>query len=88
MYAETMSSESMTLTMSSETMSAESITSTLMKIQMFGFVAHLINCGDSTKPKWTVCLPNPVFALNHKTLKQYQMFIDYVEYYIQELNEA
>lgn len=52
---------------------------------MFGFVAQLINCG-TTKPNWTVNFPNPLMACNHKSLKEYQMFIDYVEFFVAELN--
>ena len=68
-------------------MNTETITPNLLKIEIFGFVAQLINCG-TTKPNWTVNFPQPMVACNHASLKQYQMFIDYVEFFVAELNGA
>lgn len=67
-------------------MYTETVTPNLLKIEMFGFVAQMINVGNVSKPRWTVNFPNPLIAANEQTFKQYLMFVDYVGFFLQELN--
>lgn len=71
-----------------KTQMLETIAPSLLKIVMFGHEAHLINCGSEEKPRWTVNFPQHFVACDNKGLKEFQMFIDYVDFFVTELNGA
>jgi hypothetical protein len=59
----------------------------MIEINMFGFTAHLgfIQFEDG-KRQYCVNFETRPIALDTKSLRQYIMFLEYVEYYLEELN--
>ena len=51
-----------------------------------GFQAKLIPVIQNGKEEWTVNFPSRVIALDDVELRKYIMFLEFVEFYVQELN--
>lgn len=63
------------------------------EVQAFGFTAtirKIVKMHPVTKryyDEYTVSFKNPVLALSQKSLNEYIIFLEYVEFYVQELNK-
>lgn len=55
----------------------------LIQIAEYGYEARLYKCGT----KWTVNFPQPLVSCTQTELEKYQLFIEFVLYYVQELNK-
>jgi len=58
----------------------------MQEVSVFGFSAFLGSGNSTGKTVWYVNFVNPVLALDLRSLREYIMFLEYVEYYVQELN--
>lgn len=57
------------------------------EVTAFGFQAQLRKVINESGTHYTVLFPYPVIAVNKGELRKYIMFLEYLEFFVQELND-